>query len=119
MNSPAVVRVTPDYFSEKAAVLREIARDNLWPVTVDQGAFMAAPLHCHDAPVRIYVFFGALLVNGGRKCPLVLAGAGARVDIPTGAAHTVSADGPVITITAFTSSSFAARLPQLPVPDDA
>lgn len=119
MDSSAVVRVTPNYCSEKAAVLHEIARDNLWPVTVHQGGFTAAPLHCHEAPVCIYVFSGALLVDGGRKVPPVNACAGARVDIPAGAAHTVSAAGPVITITAFTSSAFAASLPQLPVSDDA
>jgi quercetin dioxygenase-like cupin family protein len=119
MNSPPVVSVRPSYFRAKAEVLQEIARDDLWPVTVHQGGFAAAPLHCHDAPVRIYVFAGTLLVNGGRTRPAFDATVGTRVDIPAGAVHTVSADGPVVTITAFTSSAFAASLPQLPVPDDA
>ena len=119
MPSIAAVRVAPNHFSSKAEVLLEITRDDLWPVTVHQGGFAAAPLHCHVAPVRIYVFSGALLVNGGRTCPVIVATVGARVDIPAGAVHTVSAEGPVVTITAFTSPAFAASLPQLPVPDDA
>jgi hypothetical protein len=119
MTLPVVVSVAPNYFHAKAEVLQEIARDELWPVTVHQGGFAAAPLHCHDVPVRIYVFAGTLFVAGGRARPAIGATVGARVDIPAGAAHTVSADGPVVTITAFTSSAFAANLPQLPVPDDA
>ena len=119
MTSSPVVSVTPSYFSTKAEVLQEIADADLWPVTVHQGGFTAAPLHCHDVPVRIYVFSGTLHVNGGRALPALAATAGARVDIPAGAPHTVSADSPIVTITAFTSSAFAASLPQLPVPDDA
>ena len=99
-------------------MLAEIARDDLWPVTVHQGAFTAAPLHCHDAPVRIYVLSGSFVVNGGRSQPAVSAFAGARVDIPAGASHPVSADGPVVTITAFGSSAAAAGLPQLPVREE-
>jgi len=116
MNSPAKVSIAQGYFTSKTEVLSEIAHDDLWPVTVHQGGFAAAPLHCHDASVRIYVLAGALLVNGGRVQPSVLAGAGARIDIPAGAVHTVSADAPVVTITAFTSSAATAGLPQLPVP---
>jgi quercetin dioxygenase-like cupin family protein len=119
MNPPATVSVAPNHFTSKAEVLQEIAREDLWPVTVHQGGFAAAPLHCHDVPVRIYVLSGALLVSGGRARPPVLATAGARVDIPAGAAHTVSADGAIVSITAFTSSAAVANLPQLPVPEDA
>jgi uncharacterized protein YjlB len=119
MKTLAAVSVALNHFTSKAEVLAEIARDNLWPVTVHQGAFAAAPVHCHDQPVRIYVFVGALLVSSGRGRPAVVAGIGTRVDIPAGAGHTVSADGPVVTITAFTSSAAAASLPQLPVATDA
>jgi uncharacterized RmlC-like cupin family protein len=119
MNARAKVIVAPGHFTSKAEVLAEIARDDLWPVTVHQGAFAAAPLHCHDAPVRIYILSGAFLVNSSQSQPAVLAGAGTRVDIPAGAAHTVSADAPVVTITAFASSANAAGLPQLPVREDA
>jgi uncharacterized RmlC-like cupin family protein len=119
MNSPAKVSIVPGHFAAKAAVLAEIARDDLWPVTIHQGAFPAAPVHCHDAAVRIYVLAGALCVQGGRAQPPVVAGLGARIDIPAGAPHTVSADGPVVTITAFTTSAAAAGLPQLPVPANA
>jgi hypothetical protein len=115
MNSPAKVSIVQGHFTSKAEVLAEIARDDLWPVTVHQGGFPAAPLHCHDASVRIYVLAGALLVNGGPVQPPVVAGAGARVDIPAGATHTVSAGAQVVTITAFASSAAAAGLPQLPV----
>ena len=103
------------HFTSKAEVLAEIARDDLWPVTVHQGGFPAAPLHRHDASVRIYVLSGGLLIDGGPAQPPVVAGAGARVDIPAGAVHTVSADSPVVTITAFASSADTAGLPQLPV----
>jgi len=115
MSSTPRADVRQAYFTSKAEVLAEIARDDLWPVTVHQGAFGAAPLHCHDAPVRIYVLSGAFLVTGGASQPAALAPAGSRVDIPAGATHTVSADGPVVTITAFNSSAAAAGLPQLPV----
>lgn len=110
--------IRQSHFTSKADVLAEIARDDLWPVTVHQGAFTAAPLHCHDAPVRIYVLSGAFMVNGGPSLPLVMAGAGTRIDIPAGATHTVSAEGIVVTITAFASSAAAAGLPQRPVRDD-
>jgi uncharacterized RmlC-like cupin family protein len=118
MDSSARVSIAQGHFTTKAAVLAEIARDDLWPVTIHQGAFPAAPLHCHDAPVRIYVLAGTLLVQGGHTEPAVAAAAGTRIDIPTGAAHTVSAGGPVVTITAFASSSAAAGLPQLPAPEN-
>jgi hypothetical protein len=117
MKSPPRISIAQRHFASKAEVLAEIAHDDLWPVTVHQGAFTAAPLHCHDAPVRIYVLAGALFVDGGPAQPVVTAGAGARVDIPAGAAHTVSADAHVVTLTAFTSSAAAAGLPQLPVPE--
>jgi len=119
MSSAPRADVRQAHFTSKAEVLAEIARDDLWPVTVHQGAFAAAPLHCHDAPVRIYVLSGAFLVNGGPSRPAMVASAGARVDIPAGATHTVSADGPVVTITAFASSADAAGLPQLPVREHA
>ena len=105
----------PGHFASKQDVLAEIARDDLWPVTVHQGAFPAAPVHQHDAAVRLYVLAGELLIVGGPAMDPVKARSGARVDIPAGAAHTVSADGPVVTITAFTSSAAAAGLLQLPV----
>src|SRR5471030_1193746 len=114
MNSTAKVSVLQGHFTSKLEVLTEIAWDDLWPVTVHQGGFSAAPLHCHDASVRIYVLAGALLVSGGRAQPAIVATAGARVEIPAGAVHTVSAHAPVVTITAFTSSAAAAGLPQLP-----
>ena len=107
------------HFTSKAEVLAEIARDDLWPVTVHQGAFPAAPLHCHDTAVRIYILTGAMLVEGGRGQLPVKAGAGTRVDIPAGAVHTVSSDAQVVTITAFPTSAAAAGLPQLPVPENA
>jgi uncharacterized protein YjlB len=119
MSPPPAVRITPGHFQTKAEVLAEITRDDLWPVTVHQGAFPAAPLHCHDTAVRIYILSGAMLVEGGRKQPAVRAAAGTRVDLPACAAHTVSSDGPVVTITAFPTSAAAAGLPQLPVPADA
>lgn len=111
--------VTPHHFTTKAEVLAEIARDDLWPVTVHQGAFPAAPFHCHDVAVRIYIFTGAMLVDGGRRQPPVKAGPGTRVDIPARAAHTVSSDAHVVTITAFPTSAAAAGLPQLPVEPEA
>jgi hypothetical protein len=117
MNSRPKISIRQGHFATKAEVLAEIARDDLWPVTVHQGGFSPAPLHCHDAPVRIYVLSGAFLVDGGPSLPPVLAGAGARVDIPAGAAHTVSAGAHVVTITAFASAAAAAGLPQLPVPE--
>lgn len=116
--SPAL-SVKPGYFTTKAEVLAEIARDDLWPVTVHQGAFPAAPLHCHDAAVRIYILTGAMLIDGGRRLAPIKASVGARVDIPAGAVHTVSSEGHVVTITAFPTSAAAAGLPQLPVPPDA
>ena len=119
MNPTPTVSVAPGHFTTKAEVLGEIAGDDLWPVTVHQDGFAAAPLHCHDAAVRIYVFSGTLLVSGGRRQPAIVAGAGARIDIPAGAAHTVSAEARVVTITAFASSAGAAGLPQLPVSEDA
>jgi hypothetical protein len=115
MNARPTVTISPGHFTAKAAVLAEIARDDLWPVTVHQGGFPAAPLHCHDAAVRIYVLSGALLVDGGPALPPTLAGAGTRIDIPAGATHTVSAETPVVTITAFNSSAATAGLAQLPV----
>ena len=115
MNLLPVLSVRPDYFTSKADVLAEIARDDLWPVTVHQGGFAAAPLHCHSAPVRIYVFVGALCVEGGPGTPPVVAAAGCRIDLPAGAVHTVSATAHVVTITAFASSADAAGLPRLPV----
>ncbi len=118
MKARAKTTIKPGHFASKTEVLAEIARDDLWPVTVHQGGFPAAPLHCHDASVRIYVLAGTLLINDGRTQPAVLAGAGTRVDIPAGAAHTVSAEAPVVTITAFASSAGAAGLPQLPVPEN-
>ena len=111
--------VKPGHFTTRAEVLAEITRDDLWPVTVHQGAFPAAPLHCHDTAVRIYILTGAMLVDGGRRQPPVWAGAGARVDIPAGAVHTVSAGAQVVTIAAFPTSAAAAGLPQLPVPPEA
>ena len=116
MPIPPQLRVTAQHFSSKAEVLAEIARDDLWPLTVHQGAFPAAPLHCHDAAVRIYILVGAMLVEGGSRETAVRATVGARVDIPAFAVHTVSSDGPVVTITAFATSAAAAGLPQLPVP---
>ncbi len=118
MNARAKVIVAPGHFTSKAEVLAEIARDDLWPVTVHQGGFSPAPLHCHDAPVRIYVLSGAFLINGGPSLPPVSASAGTRIDIPAGAIHTVSAEGTVVTIAAFASSAAAAGLPQLPVPEN-
>lgn len=112
--SPAL-SVKPGHFSEKSAVLAEIARDNLWPVTVHQGAFPPAPVHCHSAPVRIYIFTGEFRVTDDLARPFLNAGPGTRVDIPAGAPHTVCADGHVVTITAFASSADAAGLPQLPL----
>ena len=117
MNAPAQVVIRPGYFSSKTDVLGEITRDDLWPLTIDQGAFAAAPLHCHDAAVRIYVLAGEMIVQGGRAQPIARAHAGTRIDLPAGAPHTVSAEGRVVTIVAFTSSSAAAGLPQLPVPE--
>lgn len=111
--------VSSSHFTTKQEVLAEIARDDLWPVTVHQGAFPAAPRHCHDTAVRIYVLAGAMLVEGGWQQPPVSAVVGARVDIPAGAVHTVSSAGHVVTITAFPTSAAAAGLPQLPVPPDA
>ena len=118
MRSVPRVSIQQAHFTSKAEVLAEIARDDLWPVTVHQGAFAAAPLHCHDAPVRIYILSGAFIANGGPPLPPVVAGAGTRIDIPAGATHTVSAEGTVVTITAFASSAAAAGLPQRPVRDD-
>ncbi len=118
MKPPPQLSIAQHHFTSKADVLAEIARDDLWPVTVHQGAFPAAPLHCHDAAVRIYILTGAMLVDGGRAQPPVKAGAGARVEIPAGAVHTVSSDAHVVTITAFPTSAAAAGLPQLPVPED-
>ena len=115
MTTRPQLSVTPNHFATKAQVLAEIARDDLWPVTVHQGAFPAAPVHCHDTAVRIYVFTGAMWVEGGRHQAPVKAGPGSRVDIPAGAVHTVSSEGHVVTITAFPNSAAAAGLPQLPV----
>ena len=117
MDSAPKVSVLPGHFASKAELLAEIARDDLWPVTRQQDAFAAAPLHRHEVAVRLYVLAGTLLVEGGSTIPAVLAHAGARVDIPAGAVHTVSASGPVVTISAFTSSAATAGLPQLPVPE--
>jgi hypothetical protein len=119
MDSAPIVSVRHGHFTSKAEVLAEIARDDLWPVTRDQGAFAAAPKHRHELAVRLYVLAGILLVEGGSTVPAVPAHAGARVDLPAGAVHTVSASGPVVTISAFTSSAATAGLPQLPVPEGA
>ena len=118
MTTRPQLSVIPHHFSTKAQVLTEIARDDLWPVTGHQGAFPAAPFHCHDASVRIYVLTGAMLVVGGPSQAPVKAGPGSRVDIPAGAVHTVSSDAHVVTITAFPTSAAAAGLPQLPVPPE-
>jgi mannose-6-phosphate isomerase-like protein (cupin superfamily) len=117
---PARPRITlaPGHFTSKVEVLAEIARDDLWPVTVHQDGFPPAPLHYHEADVRIYVLSGALLVNGGTAQPELVAGFGMRVEIPAGALHTVSTSGAVVTITAFTSSAATAGLPQLPAPEN-
>lgn len=115
MSAAPEVTITANHFATKAGALAEIARDDLWPVTLDQGAFPAAPIHCHAAPVRIYVLAGTLLVTTGHDRPAVPAPAGTRVDIPAGAAHTVSSDGPITTFAAFTTAATTAGLPQLPI----
>ncbi len=111
-----IVSIRPAHFSSKAEVLAEIARDDLWPVTIHQGAFPAAPLHCHAEPVRIYVLAGALRVEGGPRFPPVWASVGARVDLPSGAPHTVMAEAHVVTLVAFATSAATAGLPQLAIP---
>lgn len=113
------VSIRPAHFATKAEVLAEIAREDLWPVTIHQGAFPAAPLHCHAEPVRIYVIVGALRVEGGPRFPPVWAAAGTRIDLPAGAPHTVLAEAHVVTVVAFATSAAAAGLPQLPVPPEA
>lgn len=109
-----VISIRPAYFTTKAEVLAEIARDDLWPVTIHQGAFSAAPLHRHAEAVRIYVLGGALRVEGGPRFPPLWVQSGGRIDFPAGAVHTVLAEAEVVTVVAFASSSATAGLPQLP-----
>jgi mannose-6-phosphate isomerase-like protein (cupin superfamily) len=113
MSSRPTVRVVSGHFESKEAVLAEISLDSLWPVTRSQGAFESGPLHYHDEPVRIYVFEGTLFVYVESDGPPIPARAGAKIEIPAGALHALSAEGHVVTITALANAKATEGLPQL------
>ncbi len=84
--TPGPMQVHHNFFTTKAEVLADIARQDLWPTTYVSNRMDELPLHWHDLDNCGYVLSGSSYVvnETGEKVPL---GPGDKLVIPAGAVH--------------------------------
>lgn len=83
---PGPMQVIHNFFTTKAEVLEDIAKQDLWPTTYVSERMDELPLHWHDVDNCGYVLEGESYVLGenGERLPL---GPGDKLVIPAGALH--------------------------------